>query len=132
MSKLWNACVFIATNRSCLTRLELTNTSTNSSSLWCNILFWSQMSEKWGNFTILTFWQATQSFASKSHLTKCTLFTIIQRFVIFWSFYRRIRHMYNVRMSAKWRNLAIFVIFAHIKSNSINCDYVYSRIISFV
>ena len=55
-------------------------------------------------------WQATQSFTRKSHLTKYPLLRVIQCFIIFWSFSRCIWHIYDVKMSAKWRNLAIFVI----------------------
>ena len=63
------------------------------------------------DFGIYYTWQATQSFTGKLHLTKCTLFKVIQRFVIILRFCRRIRHIYDVRMAAKWRKLAIFASF---------------------
>ena len=74
----------------------------------------SQISGKWSqfyDFDISQTWEATQSFTRNFYLTKCTLLKVIQRFIMFWSFFRRIRHIYDVRMSAKWRNLVSLVIF---------------------
>ena len=62
-------------------------------------------------FVIHYTWQVPQSFNRKSHLTRYTFLRGIQRFFMLSSFCRRIRHIYDVRMTAKCRNLPIIVIF---------------------
>ena len=89
------------------------------------------MSEKMSSFYefgIHYTWQVPQSFNRKSHLPIYTFLTEIRRFFMLSSFCRRIRHIYDVRMTAKCSNLPIFVIFCTLQvTQSIAIIFIHAK-----
>ena len=82
------------------------------------------------DFGIYYTWQVTQLFTGKLHLTKCTLFKVIQRFIIILRFCRRIRHICDVRMAAKWRKLANFASFCTLQvTKSTTIVFIHAKLV---
>ena len=82
------------------------------------------------DFGIYYTWQATQLFTGKLHLTKCTLFKLIQRFIVILRFCRRIQHICDVRMAAKWRKLANFASFCTLQvTKSTTIVFIHAKLV---